>query len=263
MKEVSVKNLDVNYKKEGKGEPLLILHGWESCSEKWKEVQDELCSEFDVIIPDLPGFGESESPSGSWTVEDYLEFVRKFVQQLDLDSFYLVGHSFGGSLSVKVTVTHPELVRKVVLIDSAGIKPKPTFKAKMMKCLAEKGKLMFKGPLSKFEGKARSAFYKLLRNTDYGKADEVMKETMNNVFDYYSKLDSGSGEFLSDLKKLKKETLLVWGEQDKIIPLSYGERFKKEIDNSELKVIPQVGHSPHLKSPSKTASIISEFFDQK
>lgn len=263
MMEVIIKGLKIHYERKGEGEPLLILPGWGSCSEKWKDVQDELCSEFDVIIPDLPGFGESDSPSEPWTIEDYLEFVREFAQQLELDSFYLVGHSFGGSLSVKIAVTRPELVKKVVLMSSAGIKPEPTFKARVMKCLAEKGKLIFKGPLSKFEGKARSAFYKLLRNTDYGKANKVMKETMNNVFEYYNKADSGSGGFLSDLRKLGKKTLLVWGEKDEIIPLSYGERFKKEIDNSELQVIPQVGHSPHLECPSKTASIISEFFAQK
>lgn len=259
MEKVSVKGLEVSYEKEGEGIPLLVLHGWGASSESWKEVRENL-NGYEVIIPDLPGFGESETPTQSWTVEDYIEFIEEFTQKLNLPQFYLLGHSFGGSLAVKFTAAHPEKVRKMILMDSAGIKPEPKLIAKVLKSIAQKGEAVFAGPLAKFKNTGKKVFYKLIERTDYGKVDEVMKETMKNVFDYYTKHDLQSGNFLTDLKKVNVETLLVWGKEDEIIPLKYGKIFKEKIDDSSLKTLSDVRHSPHLKKPAETAQIISNFF---
>ncbi len=259
MEKVKVKGLEVGYDREGEGTPLLVLHGWGASSESWEEVRKKL-NGFEIIIPDLPGFGKSDTPAQSWTMEDYFDFVKEFTEKVDLDHFYLLGHSFGGSIAVKFSAAYPEKVRKLILVGSAGIKPEPSWKAKVLKSIAKKGKAVFVGPLRRFRNAGKGAFYKLVEKTDYGKADEAMKETMKNVFNYYTKHDLQSGSFLLDLEKVRTETLLVWGEKDKIIPLEYGKIFKDKIDNSNLETL-AVGHSPHLKKPDKLAQIISNFLN--
>jgi len=135
------------------------------------------------------------------------------------------------------------------------------------------------GPLAKLKDSSKKLFYKLIKRTDYGKANEVMKETMKNIFDYYfnlenkeeveSKIDSKkppahpeqNGQFLSDLEKVKVDTLLVWGKKDEIIPLRCAKIFNEKITNSELKVISESGHSPHLDTPSQMNQFILNFFE--
>lgn len=261
MKEVNIKDLKVEYERTGKGIPLLILHGWGGSSKSWEKVQQSLASDFEVIVPDLPGFGESGSLKQPWLVSDYVSFILKFVQELELNHFHLVGHSFGGSLAVKFAAEHPDRVRKMVLLDSAGIKPEPGLKAKILSSLAEVGEAVFSvEPLSKFKENARDYFYLLMKNRDYGKASEIMRETMNNVFDYYTDFDLRSGEFLTDLEKVKVPTLVLWGEEDEIVPIEYGRIMNEKIDNSEFRVISQAGHSPNLNRASETAENIIDFF---
>jgi len=267
MEKVTIKGLDINYERKGEGTPLLVLHGWGASSESWQKVQENL-SGFELIIPDLPGFGESDDPPEPWTIKDYLNFIQVFIEKLNLDEFYLVGHSFGGSLAVKFAITAPDKVKKIILIDSAGIKPKPKLMVRALKFMARKGKglaSLLVGPLSHFKESSKELFYKLIENTDYGSSNEVMKETMKNIFDYYTKTDNKElsseqrGKFISDLEKVKNQTLLIWGEEDKIIPLEYGKVFNKKINNSTLKIISDVGHSPHLKSPLKLVQIIDDY----
>jgi len=260
---VLIGELGIHYEIQGEGPSLLILHGWGSSTESWQEIKQELSSNFKVIVLDLPGFGKSETPEQPWTVQNYLNFLERFVQELELDNMHLLGHSFGGSLSVKFASEHPEKIRKMILVDSAGIRPRPRLLAKIIKQLAKKSNHLFVGPLSNFKGSAKELLHKFLRNSDYGKADEIMKETMKNVFEYYTSMEDGSGEFISDLERVKNETLLVWGKEDKIIPVKFGKIFQEKINNSELKTITGVGHSPHLKSPSKLIQIILQFLNDR
>lgn len=259
MKEINIKGLEVKYEKVGEGTPLLLLHGWGASSCSWEEVVKNLDG-YEIIIPDLPGFGESDTPQQSWTIDDYLDFIEKFVDELNLKDFYLLGHSFGGSLAVKFAANSDE-VRKLMLVDSAGIRPEPRMMAKALSFIAQKGEKLFVGPLTKFKDSSKKLFYKLIKRTDYGKANEIMKETMKNFFDYYSGLENNSGQFLSDLEKVNVDTLLVWGKEDEIIPLRYGKIFNEKISNSELKVIPESGHSPHLDIPSQMNQFILNFFE--
>lgn len=277
MEEVNIKGLEVKYEKVGEGAPLLLLHGWGASIESWKEVVEGL-NGYEVFVVDLPGFGESDTPKQPWTIDDYLDFIKKFVDKLELEDFYLLGHSFGGSLAVKFVVNSNK-VKKLMLVDSAGIRPEPKMMAKVLSFIAQKGEKLFVGPLAHLKNSSKKLFYKLIKRTDYGKANKVMKETMKNIFDYYSglenkkevesKIDSKkppahpeqNGQFLSDLEKVDVDTFLVWGEQDEIIPLRYGKIFNKKISNSELKIIPESGHSPHLDTPSQLKKSILNFFE--
>ena len=125
---ISINDLNINYKIAGSGPAVLILHGWGGSSDSWEKIQKILSERnYSIICPDLPGFGKSQTPLSPWTLQDYIHFVLKFAENLHLNSFYLIGHSFGGRIAVKMAVNHSSMIKKLILCDPAGIKIKPGF----------------------------------------------------------------------------------------------------------------------------------------
>jgi len=254
-------NLRINYKIAGfnpavlncKKIPVLILHGWGGSSDSWVRVQEKLFeSGYPVICPDLPGFGKSITPLETWGVQDYSKFVFNFSKELGLKRFFIIAHSFGGRIAIKFSISHPEMVEKMILCDAAGIKPKPGIETKVIFQIAKIGNAVLSPRyLIRIKDRLRNVFYVFLRQRDYTKANETMKEIIKKVL---------LEDLFPDLLKIKIKTLVVWGEKDKIVPLKYGRIFHKEIKNSKILIFPKIGHSPHLECPQKLSKAIIEFF---
>ena len=151
-KKVLVKNLEVSYKISGsssqilqdktwedKSQPFLILHGWGSKSDRWQKIGELLEQKgLKVIIPDLPGFGKSEVPLKAWNLDDYVEWVREFSEQLPelKGNFYLLGHSFGGALTAKFSIKYSQKVKKLFLVSAACIRKNTTIKKFLYKIVS-------------------------------------------------------------------------------------------------------------------------------
>lgn len=249
---INLNNLDINYKIAGEGEPLLILHGWGGSSDSWIKVQKLLAmAGYQVIIPDFPGFGKSKTPSKPWGVGDYADFVLNFIENFKIQNLFILGHSFGGRIAIKFAVEYPDKIKGLILCDSAGIKPKADFKTRIIFEIARIGNAVFTPKhLVRLKDWARNIFYIFLRRKDYVKAKGTMKDTIKQVF---------AEDLLPELPKIKKRVLIVWGEADKMVPLRYGRMFKEKILGSEIKVLPKIGHSPHLECPEELAGIILKF----
>jgi len=243
-----IKGLKINYKTLGEGKPLLILHGWGSRSDNWQKVGEILAkSGIKVIIPDLPGFGKSDKPQTAWNLDDYCDFVEEFVKILNLDKFYLLGHSFGGALAVKCGLKFPEKIDKLFLVSASCIRKK-TFKNKLFKFLSKFIKI--KTPFF------RKVFY---RKSDYLSVQGVMRDTYLKVI----------AEDLSGvLSQVQISTVIIWGEKDKITPLKQGRLIKEKIQGSRLRqgfggqakleIIPNVGHDLNLTAPEKLGDRVSQ-----
>lgn len=251
-KEILINNLKINYKIAGFGPAVLILHGWGGSSDSWTKTIDILAKQgFRVICPDFPGFGKSKTPFSPWDLENYINWLNEFINFLNLDKFFLIAHSFGGRIAIKLATKNPEKIKRLILCASAGIKPKSGLKTKIIFYLAKIGNTIFAPKhLARFKDGARNSFYIFLRNRDYVKANGTMKETIKKVLEE---------DLLSDLEKIKIKTLIVWGEIDKMVPLKYAFIFKEKIKNSELEILPKIGHSPHLEAPKKLAEIVIKF----
>ncbi len=251
-KTVFIDNLKINLRVVGQGEPILILHGWGSSIKSWLKVQEFLAKKgFKVFVFDLPGFGESTTPIRAWNIEDYSNFVLKLVKKLELSEFSLLGHSFGGRISIKFAQKHPEKIKSLILCNSSGIKLELDQKTKMIYCLSRLGNTLFsKRLLSKFRKLARKVFYFFLRHKDYVKANKIMRKTLKLVI---------SEDLLPELSEIKTRTLIIWGEKDDIVPLKAAYIFKEKIPNSELKVFPNVKHSPHREIPEELSVAIDGF----
>ena len=146
MPEITINGLKVNYQVFGEeGEPFLILHGWDSNSERWQPVAEELAKKgYKVIVPDLPGFGKSETLPYAWNLNKYVDWTENFVKELGLKDFYLMGHSFGGALASKISVKHVQDVKKLFLVAAAVIRKKTTKKnwsAKIAKVLKKRQRM--------------------------------------------------------------------------------------------------------------------------
>ena len=259
-RQILINNLKINYKIAGEGPAILILHGWGGSSDSWIRVQGVLVEKgYKVIAPDFPGFGKSITPPEPWSVRDYVDWLNNFIKNLKkscdglAEPFFLLGHSFGGRVAIKFAIQYPEKVKALILCDSAGLKPKPGFKTRMIYWTAKIGSAVFSPkPLTRLKDSARNLFYIFLRNKDYVKANGTMKETIKKVLEE---------DLLEDLPKIKAKTLIIWGGADRMVPVKYAHIFKEKINNSELEILPKIGHSPHLEVPDKLSQIIINFLN--
>jgi len=244
---LQVNGLKIFTRIAGEGSPFLILHGWGRGLVSWIEIQDELSKYFKVITLDLPGFGKSDMPPVGWAVQDYSQFISDFIEKIGIDNFCLLGHSFGGSITIKIAVQSPEKIQRLILVDSAGRRPKKSFSKKILTPTLPIFKIFSFLPGYKL---LRKGFYKfILRSTDYLKAKGVMKETFKKVI----------AEDLSHLwRRINLPTLIIWGKGDKATPLKDAYSMEANIKNSVLKTF-NCGHCPHHEAPNLLVKTILDF----
>jgi len=235
-----IKGLKINYKILGEGKPLLILHGWGSRNDNWQKVGEMLAKNgIEVIIPDLPGFGQSDKPKTAWNLDDYCDFINEFVKSLNLASFSLLGHSFGGALAVKCGLKFPEKIDKLFLVSAACFRKK-SLKNKLFKFISRFFKIK---PFF-----LRKLFY---RKSDYLSVEGIMKETYLKVI----------AEDLSEvLFKVQVPTIIIWGEKDNITSLNNAKIINQKIKDSKLEILSKIGHNPHLEDPKKLGDQVSQEF---
>jgi pimeloyl-ACP methyl ester carboxylesterase len=238
------------FEKSIKMTPILILHGWgwPISSSQWIKVKGLLeGAGYVIFLPDLPGFGQTPPPKEPWAIDNYVEWVKNFCQENNLSQIFLLGHSFGGSIATKFTIRYPELVRKLILVDSAAIRRK-RLKKEIQKMVAH---FLNQFSFLPFYGFVRKAAYRILfRHSDYLLTEGVMKETYLKVL----------GEDMSDIfSQISVPTVLIWGEKDGITPLEHAYVMKEKIPGAKLETIPNVKHNPHREAPEILAKKIVEF----
>jgi pimeloyl-ACP methyl ester carboxylesterase len=248
VKQVVINNLLVSYNEQtgDGGQTLLFLHGWRSDKEVWHGIIQTLGNyEIKKLAIDLPGFGQSQIPPEPMTVGDYANIVAEFIKKLELKNVIIVGHSFGGRVGIKLSSVHPELISKLVLVDSAGF-PMPAAKKSLMKAGAKIAKPFFK---PQFMQGLRKKIYKQIGAEDYLATPEL-QETFVNI----------TNEDLSeDMKKIQAPTLIVNGENDKVTPVEYGELMKLLIPNSKFLILKSAGHFSFLDKPEEFVKNLKEF----
>lgn len=238
--------------------PIVILHGWGSSSKRWEMVKQSLGEKgYSVFVPDLPGFGDNPPPQNSWGVEDYAEWVKKWSEEQNLAGFCLVGHSFGGSIAALFTAKYSEKVAKLILVAPA-IRRRKTFKTYAFFIISKLGRVVFSFPLlSFFYPLFQRILYKVIGVSDYLVASlrsPIMKETFQKII----------AEDLSPyLSRISAQTLLIWGDKDRITPLSDAYFIKQRLKNANLEIIRGARHSLNIEAPEKLAEIIDTFLNPK
>jgi len=245
--EIIINGVKTSYIEMGKGTPFFILHGWNSGSDRWTK-EAEIISEkgFRVIVPDLPGFGQSDSLSKPWRINDYINWFEKFTEELKAEEFYLLGYSFGGALAVKIAVKYPQRVKRLFLVAAAVIREKTTKKSVFAK-FAKIVKLFYFLP---FYGFFRKAVYKfIIRKSDYVYTEGIIKETYLNIV---------KEDISFNLPFVKVPTIIIWGDKDQSTPIKDAHIIESKVKNSKLVLIEGADHLMHKKIPEVLAEKIIE-----
>ncbi|MDO8522503.1 MAG: alpha/beta hydrolase [bacterium] len=244
-----VDGLAVEYEDIGTGKTVVMLHGWKNNLHTFDAVTLQLSNSFRVIRIDLPGFGGSEPPPADWKLDDYVGFVKDFLAKLDIRPDILVGHSFGGRITIKGIATKVLTAKNIVLISSAGVARRKTFKNSILAVLAKIGRVVTAiPPASLWKQEIRRKLYEAI-GSDYFRAGALSQTFLNII-----KEDLGS--FAKDISV---PTLIIWGDEDDTTPIHEGKRLHQLIRGSKFQVIKGSGHFVHQEEPSKVAGIIREF----
>ena len=247
-REITVKNLKIHYKVFGEGKPFLILHGWRSGSNRWQKVAEVLAEKYMVIVPDLPGFGKSQEPESAWSTDNFVEFIHDFKNTVpDLrDSFYLAGHSFGGTLAAKFSIKYTQRVKKLFLISASCIRLKTPSK-KLSYNISRIVKIFYFFPF--YESFRKFSYKYIIRRSDYLHVSGIMKDIYLKVI---------SDDLSYKLPFLKVPTVILWGPKDDLTPIEHANIIRGKIRDSKLVIIKEADHYLHIKIPEILAEKIIE-----
>lgn len=255
-KDVTIYGQKIHYLEAGSGPNLILLHGLGGSSQVWGFNIGPLAEKYHVFVPDQIGFGKSDKPLVNYRVRTYVDFLDQFCKQLNIERPILVGNSMGGWISAIYAATYPDRVAKLVLVDAAGYAPPKDFDTRAFYGL---------NPTTRAEMKVLVAkvFYNKAFQSDVA-IDQSMTARLGAGDGYTIKSITESiirGEDLLDdvVKSIKTPTLLVWGRQDGLVPLSDGERLHKDIAGSTMVVIDECGHIPNVEKPGEFNAAVLKF----
>lgn len=238
-----IKNVNINYEFYGEGEDtLILLHGWGQNMQMMKMIGDKMMYNHKILIVDLPGHGLSEEPLYAWTLDDFVEMLNELIESLKLKDIVLIGHSFGGKISLLYASKYN--VKKVVVFGSPYKKKikKDSLKLKILKSLK-------KVPgVNKLEDVAK----KHIGSTDYKNASKVMREVLVNHVNQ---------DITEDVKKIKAPLLILWGTNDEMVPIEDAYELEKLVPGSGLVVYPNCTHYAYLENLNQTINVLKSFLD--
>ncbi|MBI4199811.1 MAG: alpha/beta fold hydrolase [Chloroflexi bacterium] len=246
---------DVHYLAAGAGPPLLLLHGLGASVVTWHRNVEALAARHAVYAPDLPGCGDSTKPDIAYTWEDGERFVSEFLDAVSVDRVGVVGNSMGGLLAARLAFSRPERVYALVLVAPVGLGPELPF-------LVRLASLPLAGPLLDWldthvpHGFMRSVFYRpdmiepqvygeLLRVRRLPGASRMLLRALRNG----ANLRGLRRHLLlgEALRHVQAPTLVLWGREDRILPVRHAYQVAEEQSPVQVRVLPGCGHWPHFE----------------
>lgn len=250
----NIDRIKVYYEIHGDGFPIFLFHGWGGNSNSLYPIGSVLEKDYKVIYIDFPGFGKSDVPLKSFDGEDYKNLILKFIDSLNLKGYAIIGHSFGGRIGIRIAKERKEEVKALILIDSAGIRDKKTLKQRFTE---KTFKLLKKLVIKLFKGKSQEKILNNLRkifgSKDYKSVNGAMRDTLVKIV---------NEDLSSIMSEIDTKTLIIWGENDKELPLRHAYIIKEKIKNSKLVIIKNAGHFPYLDNLTKVISEIKLFLGE-
>ena len=248
---LKVDNLNIEYLDEGEGYPVLLLHGWGASYDTYRGVINTLKDRHRVIALNFPGCGNSDTMENPWTLDDYCDLVLKFIKTLNIENPIMFGHSHGGRVTMKMVADGMVSPPKIVLLDSAGLIPKKTFRQKWRAKSFKIIKRILTLPVIKsFSGGLLEKARRHYGSADYNAAPPVLRQTMVSLV---------NTDLRDIIHKISCPTLLIWGENDTATPLSDAKIIESLIPDCGLCVIKGTGHFSFCERPFEAHAIINSF----
>jgi pimeloyl-ACP methyl ester carboxylesterase len=248
---LQIDGLAVRSQVGGQGPQVLLLHGWGGAIESFAPVLDDLHRSYTVAAFDLPGFGKSSLPPSTWGSADYARLTLNIMERLQLDRPHLIGHSFGGQVCIQLASSAPARVGKLVLVCSAGIRTPPALTTRLKRTAAHLGKWLATHGGSIGE-KVRAAIYRRVQSRDYANAGPLRPTLVQVINEDLTPL----------LPLIASPTLLVWGAQDRDVPLAAAQVMARLIPVAQLVVFEHAGHFAYLDQFDRFRLLVGRFLRQ-
>lgn len=248
-KNVTINGLNFHYTVEGSGSPVVLMHGWGCNLTTLASVEKVASENHTVYNVDFPGFGSSQEPNEVWGVEEYTRLIEEFAKTEGIDNPILLGHSFGGRIGILYSSRNK--VKKLILVDAAGVKPRRSLKYYFKVYSYKLGKKIM--PLIYGKKGAQERVERMRTNrgsSDYNNATPKMRAILSKVVN-------------EDLKhcmpQISAPTLLIWGENDTATPLRDAKIMEKLIPDAGLVSFPGCGHYSFIDNPIQFAAVLRSF----
>lgn len=264
-KSVNIPDFKIVYLEGGTGDAIIMLHGFGGDKDNWLRFAKYFTPDYRVIIPDLPGFGESSQPANAkYTIMSQVERLNILARELKLTNFHVVGNSMGGVIAGTYATTHPEMIKTLALFDSGGVKS-PT-KSELHRLMEKGVNPMVVKNVDDFDKLLAINFYKPFPIPSFvkkylAKKAEEAAPLNQKIFNEMTDVDFFALE--DKLGMIKAPTLIVWGDSDKVIDISSLPIFEKKIKNAKSAIIKECGHLPMLEKPQETAAVYKDFLKGK
>jgi len=263
--------IKINYYEAGRqGPPVLLLHGFGASAYTWRFLIPALAGDYRVFTLDLKGHGFSDKPQdGKYAVSDQAEMVAAFLRARNLRDAVLIGNSMGGGVALmtylQVRAEKPGRIKGLVLIDSAGYPQK-------LPCFIRLARVPLLSDLGAKLLSPRFLAVLVLRKCYYNR-DKITEEAIN-TYAYYGSLPGTAyavrqtakqiipadmEALIPQYRTIPVPCLIIWGREDKVVPLENARNFKRDLQNSELVILPQCGHIPQEEEPQETSRLIRDF----
>ena len=238
---------------------LLFIHGLGSSADRWLDIPNTLSEKFHIIALDLPGFGESDKPKTmDYTIDNFRDIIIDFIKKTSINNgkTSIVGHSLGGYIAVEVAMEKQDLVENLILIDSSGMLKKPTplleeYLLAAMNPTTNSVKKVFEQMVADPARIPSKLIEDFITRINLPNAKNSFKSTLENSACTQVRLDR--------LRRIDIPTLIIWGIQDKVIPLEHSALFKESISNSYLEIIQDAVHAPFAEKPTQVCEILGNF----
>jgi pimeloyl-ACP methyl ester carboxylesterase len=253
---IEVAGAQIHLLKGGQGKPLVIFHSVEG-NLGWRSYHRQLAQHFTVYAPTLPGFGLSQRPPWLETFADLTRFSLWLVQELGLPKVSLLGHFIGGWLAAEMAVVCPQMLERLILVDAAGIQPQQ----------GEIADIFLHGQegtrrLVYFDPQQMPEYQELFGRKPTPEEREIQAQNQENAIRFCWKPYMYDRSLPWLLPRVHLPTLIVWGREDRIVPLECGELYQQAIPGSRLAVIDQCGHCPPLEKPEEFTRLAREFLQE-
>lgn len=250
-----VGNLQTGVATVGQGLPVLLLHGW-GCdiSLMWPVATQLAEAGFAAHVVDFPGFGKTALPPEAWGVPDYAGWVVQYLDSVGLERVHLVGHSFGGRVSLVLGADYANRIDRIVLSNSAGVRLPPSPKMRLYYLARRVLMSILSLPgLGKVKIRVRAAMRRRFGSPDYLKAGPLT-ETFKLVV---------SHDLLPYARRVQAPTLLFWGDQDMDTPLRAGRILEQAMPDAALILFEGAGHFAYLDNLNQFIRVVTHFFKDK
>ena len=238
----------VHYIATGEGEPVVLIHGWNGSAFSFRHTIPELAPRYRVVAPDLIGFGYSDRPAhGDYSLTGQAGLVAGVMDRLGIERAAVIGHSMGGGVAMRLALRHPERVTRLALVDSVTVaeQRRAVRFANLLRPL-----LPLAAPFTLHRERFRRAAF---RSAVHDPA-RITPETLEGYFRpmhmrghlraLAQQLSDRHGDELLAPERIEQPVLVLWGEQDRWLPVAHGEELVRQLPHAEWRVVPCAGHLP-------------------